>query len=537
MPMAVIPTPVPVAPTPLVSRPVPFALQSGSVLCLLCAIVLCGASLRFYHLAHLSLWSDEAFSRFYYQTGLRFMWTEGLGRESSPPLYYMALGGWIQLFGASETALRSLSAVAASLAIPLVYVLGKELFDRSHGLVAAALFALSPTAIYYAQEARSYALLLLPILATLIACARCLRNSAAIGSLALYVGGATASIYAHTTMFFLVAACATAGVAWGWRFLPDQRSRFLLRWAVANAIVAILTCPAIIGMTRPAQLRQLAWIAPLNLHDIGAAISNTMVGTLTPAHLPGAPLAILVAVVLLASVWRNFPAPRAALIALTIPGLYAAVIVIVSATVQPILLGRIFSWTVIALCLVEARACLASGRQRPVAIAAIAATTGIGLSYQLAAPTDAKEPWRETIQVAAPGLARSDLVVLAPDTDPAAVIYYAPTLPRVVMWSSEPMTPSELGIMPGIFGIPGITGDDIARWIAGGSSLSLIARASDEAAVSGLLSRVPPPQSRVDRHCIGGDGHPTNYPCGIAILSWKASSATTTIGERANAGR
>jgi mannosyltransferase len=535
--MAVIPTPVPSSPAPLLPRPVPFALSSVSVPWALCVIVLCGVSLRFYHLSHLSLWSDEAFSRFYYETGLRFMWTEGLHRESSPPLYYMALGGWIQLFGSSETALRSLSAVTSSLAIPLIYILGKALFDRPLALAAAALFALSPTAIYYAQEARAYALLLLPVLTTLIACARLLHNSAGLGSLALYVGGAIASIYTHTTMFFFVAACAIAGLAWGWWFVAGLRARFLLRWVAANAVVAIVALPVIIGMASPSQLRQLAWIAPLNLHDIGAVISNTLVGTLTPARFPGAVLAILVAAVLLIWIWRHFPPPRAALIALAIPALYAAFILIVSATIQPIFLGRIFSWTVIALCLLEARVCMARGWLRPVAVTAIAATIGVGLSYQLTASADAKEPWREAIQSAALRLDRADLVVLAPDTDPAAVMYYAPTLTHVAMWSSEPMTPSELGIMPGIFRIPGITEDDIARRITNGSSLSLIARASDEVAVSSLLSRVPPAQSRADRNCVGGDGHPTKYPCGIAILSWGAASVTTNASEHANGER
>jgi hypothetical protein len=461
-----------------------------------------------------------------------------LHQESSPPLYYMALGGWIQLFGDSEAALRSLSAVASSLAIPLVYILGKELLDRQHGVIAAALFALSPTAVYYAQEARPYALLLLPILVTLIACARCLRGSARTGSLALYVGGATVSIYTHTTMFLLLAALAIAGAVWGWRFVAtEQRVRYLLRWIAANAAVAILAMPTVLGITSPGQFRQLTWIAPLNLHDIGAVMSNTAAGTLTPGHFPGAMLTVLVAAVLLISIWRDVPAPRAALVALAVPVLYAVFVLIASVVLQPIFLGRIFSWTVIAVCLLEARAFLARGWLRPLAVAAIAATMGVGLTYQLAAPADAKEPWRAAIRSASPELSAAELVVLAPDTDPAAVMYYAPALSRVAMWSSEPMTPSQLGIMPGIFGIHGITGDDIARRIAAGSSLSLIARASDENAVSGLLHQVRPPQGRVERRCIGGDGHPTKYPCGVTILSWSASSAATTTSERDNAGR
>jgi hypothetical protein len=312
---------------------------------------------------------------------------------------------------------------------------------------------------------------------------------------------------------------------------------YLLRWIAANAVIAILAVPAILGMTSPGQFRQLTWIAPLNLHDIGAVISNTVVGTLTPGHFPGAILTVVVAAVLLISIWHDLPAPRAALVALAVPGLYAAFVVIASAALQPIILGRIFSWTVIALCLLEARACLARGWLQPVAVVAIAATVGVGLTYQLAAPADAKEPWRAVIQAATPELNRADLVVLAPDTDPAAVMYYAPTLNHVAMWASEPMTPSQLGIMPGIFGISGITGDDIARRIAAGSSLSLIARSADQGAVSDLLHRLRAPQGRVERNCVGGDGHPTTYLCGVAIFSWAASPATTTTSERGNGRR
>src|SRR5260221_8860153 len=92
----------------------PLAGHRASVFFLLSAITLVGICLRIYNLSFLSLWNDEAFSRYYYQTGLQFMWTEGLRSESSPPLYYMALGVWIQLFGSSETALRSLSVVSSS---------------------------------------------------------------------------------------------------------------------------------------------------------------------------------------------------------------------------------------------------------------------------------------------------------------------------------------------------------------------------------------------------------------------------------------
>src|SRR5262249_15858621 len=152
----------------------------------------------------------------YFKIGLSFMWTEGLRSESSPPLYYMAIGAWIQLFGASEAALRSLSVASSSLAIILVYALGRELFGPRQGLTASAFVALSATQIYYAQEARPYALLLIPVGLTLFACARYLRKPGSPLIILLYVVAALLGVYTHLTIVLFVAACGLSVLVATW---------------------------------------------------------------------------------------------------------------------------------------------------------------------------------------------------------------------------------------------------------------------------------------------------------------------------------
>ena len=100
--------------------------------------------------------------------------------------------------------LRSLSVLASSAAVPLIYLLGRELLGRREGLLGAALFALSPTAIYYAQEVRSYALLLLPLTMTLLCLARFLRAPHANRDLAGYAVFAIMSLYCHVTMLMVI---------------------------------------------------------------------------------------------------------------------------------------------------------------------------------------------------------------------------------------------------------------------------------------------------------------------------------------------
>ena len=72
-----------------------------------------------------------------------------------PPLYYVIARIWIQWFGDSVAATRSLSAVISLLAFPCIYWLCLELFNSSlTGWVAVALIAVSPFHVLYAQEAR-----------------------------------------------------------------------------------------------------------------------------------------------------------------------------------------------------------------------------------------------------------------------------------------------------------------------------------------------------------------------------------------------
>ncbi len=99
--------------------------------------------------------------------------------ESNPPLYYVLAWGWSKLFGTGEAGLRSLSALFGAATIPLAYLIGKDLLSRRAGLITAALVALNPMLIWYSQEARSYALLVLLCAASLLFFLRARRSGEA----------------------------------------------------------------------------------------------------------------------------------------------------------------------------------------------------------------------------------------------------------------------------------------------------------------------------------------------------------------------
>lgn len=94
-----------------------------------------------------------------------------------PPLYYIIARFWVQFFGNSITAIRSLSAFISLLVFPCVYWLCKELFKvpLSVPFLAVSLVAISPIHLIYAQEAREYILWLVTILLSSASLLRAIR--------------------------------------------------------------------------------------------------------------------------------------------------------------------------------------------------------------------------------------------------------------------------------------------------------------------------------------------------------------------------
>ena len=124
------------------------------------AVILIAFFLRFHNLGAQSFWNDEGSS--YVQATRSFAdIAANAARDIHPPGYYWLLAIWRQFSGDSEFGLRALSAFASLMTVAFTYALGKRLFNPAAGLAAALFVALNTFSIYYAQEARMYALLAL----------------------------------------------------------------------------------------------------------------------------------------------------------------------------------------------------------------------------------------------------------------------------------------------------------------------------------------------------------------------------------------
>src|SRR4051794_2856508 len=172
---------------------------------LLAGITLAGALLRFVTLDVQSYWLDEVATVNILHHSFGDMLSAVSAGESTPQLYYVVAWAWTKLFGTGEFGLRSLSAVFGTLTIPLAFVLGRDLVGRSTGVAAAALCAFNPLLIWYSQEARSYALLVLLTGLTLWALLRVLDDPSP-RRIAVWSAMSVASIATHYFAGFLVGA-------------------------------------------------------------------------------------------------------------------------------------------------------------------------------------------------------------------------------------------------------------------------------------------------------------------------------------------
>jgi mannosyltransferase len=109
---------------------------------------------------HEAYWIDEGISigiakhKFFDIPGV-------LRQDGAPPIYYLLLHFWIELFGTKESATHALSLVFSTLTIPVGLWAGWSLFGRWPGIVTGILCAANPFLTTYAQETRQYSLVVL----------------------------------------------------------------------------------------------------------------------------------------------------------------------------------------------------------------------------------------------------------------------------------------------------------------------------------------------------------------------------------------
>ena len=106
-----------------------------------------------------SFWFDEIISLKIAQHNIIDSW-QYLKWENNPPLHYWFLHFWIKTFSQSEISLRFSSILFNIFNLIAIYFLGKKLFNKSIGLMASFLLAISSFQLFLSMDARMYPMLL-----------------------------------------------------------------------------------------------------------------------------------------------------------------------------------------------------------------------------------------------------------------------------------------------------------------------------------------------------------------------------------------
>jgi len=121
------------------------------------------------------------------------------GSELNMALYYVLLRLWMHI-GHGEFLVRMLGVLFATATVPVIYFLGRRLFDDRIAILAALLLAVHPYHLVLAQRARSYPLLILLVSLSTLYFVRAVQEPAWTSWMA-YAGFSAAAVYSH---FFAV---------------------------------------------------------------------------------------------------------------------------------------------------------------------------------------------------------------------------------------------------------------------------------------------------------------------------------------------
>jgi mannosyltransferase len=259
-----------------------------------------------------------------------------LHQDGSPPLYYMVLSVWMDVFGSGEARTHALSIAFALATVPVAWLGARALFGDRAAWIAALLAAINPFLTYYAEETRMYslaALLSLCVVSTFgVAFLKGRRRWLPAFSLSLAL-----LAYTHNWGLFLALGTVAALVPL-WRESSDRRG--LLRdAAIGYGLAALLYLPWVPTLLSQAKQTGAPWAEAPRFQDILNGLS-TLLGGAAPAMAFALGAGFGLSTLLAAP--RRSPRARAALL-IAIMTITALALAFIASQISPAWSSRYFS--------------------------------------------------------------------------------------------------------------------------------------------------------------------------------------------------
>lgn len=259
------------------------------------AVIACAALLAWIHLRTSSIWYDEAITlltvsghaQVDWQLGLKqFEPTVNLGKiladlrnqDVHPPLYFWALATWRVVFGPSLEVARSFSAVFIIATLVLLFRVARQVGVRP-AWFPVAIYAASSAGIWYAYDARPYAMATFLIVLT--------QN---LGYRKSRWAGICAAAAFATHYFAVLCVAAVLGFECVSRWKRDSKWVVwtLLSFGLCSA--PLLWLLQVHMMARPNQYPEFGFLP----HELWALLKGSMQGVMPNTWLPGWGLAVII---------------------------------------------------------------------------------------------------------------------------------------------------------------------------------------------------------------------------------------------------
>jgi len=426
-----------------------------------------------------SIWFDEAVTISNAQ--LPFDLPRYLRADATPPLYPFLVHHWMSVFGTTIESARALSALASALSTVLLFQLGRRFFGATAGLFAAALFLCSRFQLFFAHEARPYAVVVLLGIASFYVLLSLLESTTRARVVLLALVDA-ALVYAHYVTVFLFPAQLVVAL-----LLGRARVRSVATVLASQTVAGLLVLPLAIYVARTLwPLPMAGWLETPTWRTFPVEL----------AKLAGSPLLLLMEIALVAGglAWLE-RRRRAAAPAMTMPryaprtaGALAAwafvplAAAFVASFVEPVFLARYLLFTAPGYFLLVGYVAtsLPLGRVRT-AILLLALCT---LSLATA--------WRAPIVRPAWSVAAERAHAALADGATVAVVPAHQLLPFAYHFTRDGFRdPDHLPATLRAAGIVGLARpSDALRVAAGGSELLLVAPDADAAALDAVASEI-----------------------------------------------
>lgn len=238
----------------------PAAPARTEIVVLAALAVVAGVALRF--VARSALWLDESLTVNISELPVRDLF-EALRHDGHPPLYYLLLHGWMDVFGQGDTAVRALAGVFGVLTLPLAFWYGRRRGGPTMGWVLVAVVALSPYALRYSTENRMYSLVILLVFAGALLLDDILaRGRDGWGRLAGVALVSALLLYTHYWSIWLLGA---VGLLLLWRLWRDRSPgtrRVVLRVIGAIVVGGVLFLPWLPTMLYQSANTGTPWAGP-----------------------------------------------------------------------------------------------------------------------------------------------------------------------------------------------------------------------------------------------------------------------------------